>query len=132
MRKRLFAAMCAGPAALALGACERVTEPVVCSLPFIPPSVNVAVQDSVTGANVTPGSTLVLRSASGVVDSVSIDPQPGYVIVSASLGYSAVGTFSLTVRHAGYQEWTKSGIEVEGEPCGARTVSVTAHLRPAP
>jgi len=129
MNKRWLAAVCAGAAVLALGACERATDPVVCP-PYIPPSVVVTVQDSVTGANVLAGSTLVLRNSAGVADSVTVEAQ-SYPILSAALGYGAAGTFSLTVRHAGYREWTKSGIKVNHGECGAETVGVEARLQPA-
>lgn len=130
MNKRLLAAVCAGSSVLALGACERATDPVVCP-PYIPPSVTVTVQDSVTGANVLAGSTLVLRNSAGVADSVTVEAQ-SFPILSTGLGHGAAGTFSLTVRHAGYAEWAKNGIEVKQERCGARTERVDVRLRPAP
>jgi len=120
MKKALFAA--AG--LLAMAACERVAEPDPCSLPYFQPTLQVTVQDSVTGANITPGSTLVLRS--GVyVDSVTVPPE----VTSMHVGGSW-GTFSLTVRQTGYQTWTKTGIEVEKNGCVPRTVDVTARLKP--
>ncbi|HET7460585.1 MAG TPA: hypothetical protein VFJ82_05040 [Longimicrobium sp.] len=126
MKKTWFALS----AVLALAACDRVADPVACPA-YIPPSLNVTVQDSVTGANLTSGSTLVLRGAAGVVDSTTVETQP-FPINSRGLGMGASGTFSLTVRHAGYREWTKSGIEVKQGQCGARTVDVEARLQPAP
>ena len=83
-------------------------------------------QDSVTGANVTPGATLVLHGST-YVDSVVA--QPG--AAETSVGYGA-GTFTLTVRQSGYLTWTKTGVKVEkrGE-CDAWTVRLTARLKPA-
>ena len=130
MKKRLLAALCAG-SSVALGACERAADPEGCFLPYIPPSVTVTVQDSVTGANVLAGSTLVLRNSAGVADSVTVEAQD-FPILSASLGYGATGIFSLTVRHAGYAQWARGGIEVKQERCGARTERVDVRLRPAP
>ena len=126
MKKTWFALS----AVLALAACDRASDPLVCPA-YIAPSVNVTVQDSVTGANLTAGSTLVLRNAAGVVDSMTIEPQP-YTIVGWGLGMGAAGTFSLTVRHAGYREWTKAAIKVKQGVCGAETVNLTARLQPAP
>lgn len=122
MKKALFSAA----TLLAMAACEGMDDPDPCSLPFIQPSLQVTVQDSVTGANVTPGSTLVLRSGGVFVDSVTAPPSETSMHVGASWG-----TFSLTVRQTGYQTWTKTGIEVEKDQCVARTVNLTARLKPA-
>jgi hypothetical protein len=119
MKKALFAA-----ALLALAACGRVTEPVVCPA-WIPPSVEVTVQVSVTGANVTPGATVVLRGGA-VIDSVTALPGAG----SIAVGQNRSGTFTVTVRQSGYQLWTKTGVKVEEGPCGAQTVHLTARLKP--
>jgi len=121
----------AGPAvALALSACERASNPVACPA-IVPPSVRVTVQDSVTGANLTGGSILVLRDAAGVADSVAAPILPGpYPLTSMGVGQGQAGTFTLAVRHAGYREWTKGGIEVNRGACGAQTVGVTARLQP--
>lgn len=129
MRKRSFTAVFAGSSVLALGACARVSDPVVCPA-WIPPSVIVTVQDSVTGANLTAGSTLVLREGAAVADSVTAETQP-FPVQSRALGMGATGTFSLTVRHEGYREWVKSGIKVKQGACGAETVGVEARLQPA-
>jgi hypothetical protein len=120
MKNALFAVL----PLLALAACAEISDPVVCPA-YIPPSVRVTAQDSVTGANVTPGATLVLRSGA-YVDSVTVPP----IANSASVGEGRTGTFTLTVRQTGYQGWTKTGIKVEEGQCGARTVDVVARLKP--
>lgn len=125
--KKTWVAACS---ALVLYGCDGLSDPVTCP-DWIPPSVTVTVRDSVSGANITNLSTLVLRNAAGVVDSTSLFvPAPDETVVSTSLGAGATGTFSLTVRRMGYQSWTKSGIVVENGECGARTANVTARLRP--
>lgn len=128
MQKTWFAV----PAAVvALSACERAADPVLCA-DWIPSSAEVTVLDSLSGANLTAGSTLVLRDAAGVVDSVSVAVPPApYTATSYGLGHGATGTFSLTVRHAGYREWVKGGITVKRGECGAQTVDVTARVQPA-
>ncbi len=115
-------------AVLALAACDRFSDPVVCA-GVIAPAVQVTVQDSVTGANVTPGATLVLRNAT-VVDSVTAPTdQPG--LTAMGVGGNRTGTFILTVRRTGYQTWTKADVKVKDGPCGAQTVNLTALLQPA-
>jgi len=121
--KKLF---CALPAVLALAACNEIPEPVFCPA-IVPISVRVTVQDSVSGANVTPGSTLVLRNATSV-DSVVAPGEPG--LTPMGVGEGRTGTFTLTARRAGYQAWTKTDVKVEDGPCGAETVDVTARLKP--
>jgi hypothetical protein len=113
-------------ASFSLAACDRISDPVVCPA-IVPYSALVTVQDSVTGANVAAGASVILRGTA-VVDSVV--GQPG--VSEIGVGGNRTGTFSLTVRRAGYPVWTKQGVKVEEGPCGARTVGVTARLRPAP
>ena len=123
MKKALLALSCL----LAPAACERITDPVQACPPFIPPSVVVTVQDSVTGANVAPGASVVTRSGA-YVDSVVV--QPG--AAGTSVGEGRTGIFAVTVHQSGYLSWTKTGVKVEGAECGARTVHLTARLQPAP
>jgi hypothetical protein len=123
MKKALFALA----ALLAPAACERASELGPCSLPYFPPSISVTVQDSVTGANVAPGASVVARSG-GYVDSVMV--QPG--AIGTSMGEGRIGIFAVTVRQSGYLTWTTTGVKVEGAECGARTVDLTARLQPAP
>jgi hypothetical protein len=130
MKRALFAvpALAAG---LVSAACERMSDPVVC-LAVVPPSADVTVVDSLTGANVTSGASLVLRNASAVVDSVTAPtPQAPYTLESMGVGSGRTGTFALTVRQGGYLPWTKTGIRVERGACGAETVHLTARLVPA-
>lgn len=85
-------------------------------------------QDSVSGANVTPGSSLILRNAASydsVVAPIQIGPS------TLSVGGNRSGTFTLTVRRPAYQVWTTSDVKVEEGRCGAETVDVTARLQPA-
>jgi hypothetical protein len=114
-------------AVLALASCDGISAPEFCPA-IVPVSVRVTVQDSVTGANVTPGSTLILRNAASV-DSVVAPGEPA--LTAMGVGEGRTGTFTLTVRRAGYQPWTKTDVKVEDGTCGAETVDVTARLKPA-
>jgi hypothetical protein len=69
---------------------------------------------------------VVLRNAT-YSDSVVAPP----LVSVVGVGGNRTGTFTLTVRQAGYQAWTKPGVKVERGACGARTAEVTARLRPA-
>ena len=118
-------ALLAAAALLGLAACDMLSGPVICPA-IVPPSVIVTVQDSVTGANVTPGATVELRSGTFVTSEVGLE---GWG--SVSVGGNRTGTFTVTVSRTGYQTWTKTGVEVEEGPCGARTVQLTVRLKPA-
>lgn len=122
MKKAWFAAV---PPLLALAACETPPLEVVCPR-VLTPSVQVTALDSLTNVNVTPGATLVLQHSAGV-DSVTVPTVP---LTSAHVGEGRSGTFTLRVRRAGYRVWEKTGVQVEAEECGVKTVDVTARLEP--
>ena len=123
MQKTWFAV----PLLLALAACDSMSDPAFCPT-VVPVSVRVTVQDSVSGANITPGSSLILRNAASydsVVAPIQIGPS------TMGVGEGRTGTFTLTVRRPAYQVWTGANVKVEEGPCGAETVDVTARLQPA-
>jgi hypothetical protein len=127
MDRRMKKAPFALAALLGLAACkESVAEADVCVLPYVPPAVSIVVLDSITGANVTPGATVVLRRGEFAESTVGY---PG----AAGVGLNAGGTgpFTVIVTRTGYQSWTKSGVNVEEGRCGPETVYLTARLRPA-
>ena len=109
---------------LALAACERSSDPLVCP-PYVGHSVALTAQDSVTGANVTPGASVVAANAS-YADSVVAQPTQTTVYA----GYGS-GTFTVTVRQSGYLTWTKTGVKVEDDGCVPLTVPLTARLKPS-
>ena len=119
-------ALLAAVTLLALAACGRISDfPVDCP-DIVPVAVRVAAQDSITGANVTPGATLVLRDAA-YSDSVVAPP----VVTLVGLGGNRAGTYAVTVRQSGYLTWTKTEVKVEEGECGARTVELVARLKPS-
>ena len=122
---------CLVPCLAALAGCDRdALDGIVCPAIFIP-AVSVSVLDSVSTANVTPGSTMVLRNESGLVtDSASVPNIENPVLTEYVLG-GGTGTYSLTVRRNGYKPWIRSGIVVQQQACGPRTVRDTARLQPA-
>ena len=118
--------MLAAAALLALAACGD--DPFIGGIDcpaIVPASVRVTVQDFVTGANVTPGATVVLHNGA-VVESVVAPPGAAEVAV----GGNRTGTFIVTVGQTGYQTWMK-GVKVEQSSCGAQTVALTARLKPS-
>jgi hypothetical protein len=88
--------------------------------------VSVDVRDSISNALVGRGSSVVVREGSAVIDSayntgVSDGPYP--------LVYERTGTFTVTVTKAGYQPWSKAGVQVVSEGCHVGLTSVTARLQ---
>jgi len=111
---------------LVLAACERIPDAVVVCPPYIGRSLRVTVQDSVTGANVTPGATVIAGNVA-YTDSVVAPPEG----VSVYVGYGS-GNFTVTVRQSSYLAWTKTGVKVEAGECVPLTVDLTARLKRAP
>src|SRR5215210_6675103 len=120
MKKALFAAL----PLLALAGCS-LSDPVVCPT-IVPQAFHVMAQDSVSGANVLPGASVVARDGA-YADSVVAPP----IVTAMGVGGNRPGTYTVTVRQSGYQVWSKSGLKVEDGACGVRTVDVTARLQPA-
>ena len=116
----------AAAALVPLAACHTLPEDVVCPA-IAEAAITVTAQDSVTGAVITPGATAIARDGA-YVDSATAQPQ----FTSIGLAYEHPGTFEVTVRHAGYQTWTKSGIEVKRGVCNVEGVSLVARLVPTP
>jgi hypothetical protein len=119
-------ALLAAASLLALAACEGASDPEVCSLPYMPASISVAVQDSISGANVTPGAKVVIREGAHADSAVGESFQ-----VAVNVGYNRAGTYTVTVRQAGYQTWTRTGVKVADAQCYVQTVVLTARLQPA-
>ncbi len=91
------------------------------------PAVIVTPLDSGTHANVAVGTRGVVSSGT-YVDSLRV------VYDSILWGGPQLGTYQVTVEHAGYHQWVRSGIRVtEQTDCGMPvSVRVTALLQPSP
>ena len=78
------------------------------------------------------GARGVVREAT-YVDSLkpyafsSSDPSS---VTSLQAALGRAGTYSVEVEHDGYQRWTISGIRVQKQTCGIRTVRLRASLVP--
>jgi hypothetical protein len=118
---------CAG--AVVLGACNPLSLPVDCTadLRF---GLIVTVVDSLT--NAPPASATLIARTAAAVDSVGPhSPLPtgqGAVLV-LSAAPERPGTYDLTVRAAGYRDWTRTGVRVTADECHVRRVELTARLQ---
>lgn len=119
------------PALLAAAAaCESASDPGPVCPAVVLPALNVTVLDSLSGNNITPGTSLILRTAAGAVaDSVVAPVTPGGPLTQYGVGHEG-GVYSITLRKTGYYTWTKNGIQVQQESCGPKTVNLTVRLYP--
>jgi hypothetical protein len=119
---------------VSLGGCKRTTEPglVVCDLNAVP-GIVVDIYDAVSGVPVA-------DSASGtVVDgtySDSLRPHAfdssSMVLVARAAAYERAGTYLVSVQRAGYQQWTRSAVQVTKNVCHVNTVTLQADMNRAP
>ncbi|HEX6749450.1 MAG TPA: hypothetical protein VF092_19295 [Longimicrobium sp.] len=120
MKRLLLAA-----ALLPLAACTSPLLDTVCP-DWIPPAVQVTVQDSLSGAVITPGATVVIRDGA-YADSLTVPPP----VETIGLGSGRVGTYEVTVRKSGYRNWVKAGVQAKDGTCGVQTVNLVARLVPS-
>jgi len=118
---------------LGVGACGVFTSPnngVMCTMEFRY-GLAVYVKDSVTAAPAASGATLIARdgvwadTVSFAAGNASLD---GLGLNTAG---ERAGTYTLTVRKAGYHDWVKSGVVVTADECHVHPVAVTALLVPS-
>jgi hypothetical protein len=97
-----------------------------CAAPYSP-AVIVTPLDSGTRTNVAVGTRGAVSSGT-YVDSLRV------VYDSILWGGAQLGTYQVTVEHAGYRQWVRSGVQVtERTDCGMPvSVRVTALLQPSP
>jgi hypothetical protein len=94
--------------------------------------LTVTVIDSVTGS--PPASAVLLARSGAYADSVGpAAPQLSYEngpsVLRLSTAGERPGTYELTVRAAGYRDWTLTRVKVTGDECHVRPVAVTARLQ---
>jgi hypothetical protein len=93
------------------------------------PSILVAVEDAVTGANITGGARGAIRRGA-FLDSLRVYSWRDDEVTALAAGEEDAGTFQVTVEHDGYVPWVRNGVEVEEGVCHVRTVSLVAELDP--
>ena len=92
----------------------------------------VAVQDSSTGAPAASGAQLIAQDGAWA-DTVGFPPNrpdlDAQELVSAG---ERPGTYTVTVRKAGFRDWQRTGVVVTADECHVHPVELTARLQPAP
>jgi hypothetical protein len=108
-------------------ACSSPTS-TVCTLEFRP-GVAVYVKDSVTGAGVASGASLVVREGSYKDSVAAPNSRPdldNYALLAAG---ERSGTYQVTVLKPGYAAWLQSNVRVTSNRCHVNTVNLTALLQ---
>ncbi len=90
------------------------------------PAVSVQIRDARTGSLLTGPATAVARDGA-FVDSSDIRTGES----EARLALERPGVYEVTVRRAGYREWTRTGVRARDGECHVRTVRLVAELEPA-
>jgi hypothetical protein len=110
--------------------CANPVEDVVCTADFRY-GLLVYVQDSVTGAALASGATLVAREADFEDSFTHPAGRPdldAYPLVSAG---ERAGTYQVTVTKPGYAPWMRSNVTVTSNACHVNRTELTARLQPA-
>lgn len=109
--------------ALLAGGCRQlpVDDGIVCTAQFVY-GISATVSDAATGADITPGSYLVVRAGS-YVDSVTAGP--GSFLAAAG---ERPGTYSVTIGRLGYSSFHQTGVVVTHDLCHVRPVRLEARL----
>lgn len=109
-------------------ACQRLFNPVECTTEYVY-GLNVQVQDSLTGAWIAAGATLIAREGT-FVDSVTAPAnRPHEDKFPLQAAGERPGTYDLLVRREGYRPWSRSGVRVRGGKCHVERVNLIARLQ---
>lgn len=112
-----------------LAGCRQVLNPTLCTTDFRF-GIGVQVQDSVTGAWIASGATLVARDGT-YADTVS-EPFGRSDADDAPLATAGerAGSYDLVVRREGYRPWSTTGVKVERDECHVHPVRLLARMQP--
>lgn len=106
-------------AVVLVGGCG-VLDPIICTTEARP-GLRVAVVDSVTGDTI-PEATVVAEEGA-YQETLNLY---GGVAHGA---YERAGTYRVDVTAAGYEPWSREGVQVTEDECHVRTVDITARLQ---
>lgn len=109
-----------------LAACPRnPLEDTVCTMEARP-AVTVELRDARTGAALTGPATVIVRDGA-FADTTEISAD----FSSMGVAHERAGVYVVTVKKAGYRDWTRADVAVERDECHVRTALVRAELAPA-
>lgn len=108
-----------------LGACTDLLAGRECTTD-VHPAVSVQIRDARTGSLLTGPATAVARDGA-FADSSEVRTGES----EARLALERPGVYEVTVRKAGYREWTRTGVRARDGECHVRTAQLRAELEPA-
>ncbi|MEW5929825.1 MAG: hypothetical protein AB1941_20410 [Gemmatimonadota bacterium] len=89
-------------------------------------AVSVEMRDARTGAALTGPATLTVRDGA-FVETVEIPAE----FSTMGVAHERAGVYVVTVRKAGYRDWTRADVAVKRGECHVRTAVLRAELEPA-
>lgn len=119
------ASVIAAAAALASGCQSPFNGGIGCTAEFVY-GISATVTDAATGADITPGSYLVVREGA-YVDSVAAGP--GSFLAAAG---ERAGTYDVKIGRPGYSTFTRTGVRVTRNECHVNPVRLEARLLKQP
>jgi len=105
--------------------------PIYCTANFVW-GLQVSVQDSVTGAPAASGAELIAREGAYADTSRFPANRPDLDDLPLVGAGERAGTYTVTVRKAGFVDWERDGIVVTADECHVRPVHLSARLQRTP
>ena len=90
------------------------------------PAVSVQIWDARSAAVLTGPATAIARDGA-FADTAEVEAGDSW----ARLALERPGVYEVTVRRAGYREWTRTGVRAKDGECHVRTATLHAVLEPA-
>lgn len=112
-------------AVLAVGCSAADPTDIVACTKVAQAGITVDVRDSVSNALVGRNALIVAREGAVADTSTDTPISDG----PFSLVFERAGTYSVSVSKAGYQPWTKAGVQVTNGTCHVNAVAITARLQ---
>lgn len=109
-----------------LAACpQNPLEDTVCTMEARS-AITVEMRDARTGAELTGPATLTVRDGA-FVETAEIPAE----LSSIGVAHERAGVYVVTVKKAGYREWTRANVAVKSDECHVQTAKLRADLEPA-
>lgn len=111
--------------------CDTLDHPVPRDCPAVAePAVVVEVENADTGMPEAEDAVGILEEGA-FRDTMEVADRDSEGTPLALAGaYERVGTYRIQIEKSGFEDWTRSGVEVEAGECGPRTERLTAALEP--
>jgi hypothetical protein len=109
----------------------QILDPKVCTSDFRFGLI-VHVRDSISGAPAASGASLEARSILGVDTASFPAGRPEFDASPLQAAGERPGIYDVTVRKAGYRDWTQTGVRVTADECHVRPTRLTAQMQRVP